>query len=75
MFSCLGVAAAHDAIANTYSNAIKYMGDDKQVRKLMDGEAAYYVEHDGCQVILYDRVNIPCMIHIVYRTLGLYTPK
>uniref|UniRef100_H2ZII8 Fibrillar collagen NC1 domain-containing protein n=1 Tax=Ciona savignyi TaxID=51511 RepID=H2ZII8_CIOSA len=48
-FKCKGVVAAYDTQHSSYASALKYRGDDGSVHKLLDGEAAYYIGHDGCQ--------------------------
>jgi len=50
VFSCTGVPAAYDESIGSYANALKYLGYDRSVHKLVDGEATYYIGRDGCKV-------------------------
>ena len=49
MFRCLETVAAKDS-SGSHRHALKYIGDDGRIHQLLDDDANYFVEKDGCQV-------------------------
>jgi len=48
VFRCLETVAAKDS-SGSHRHALKYIGDDGRIHQLLDDDANYFVEKDGCQ--------------------------
>lgn len=50
IFRCLETVPAVEFSENSTVDALQYLGDDREVHQLLDDDANYYIQKEGCQV-------------------------
>jgi len=50
IFRCLETVPAVEFSENSTVDALQYLGDDREVHQLLDDDANYYIQKEGCQI-------------------------